>query len=156
MHFIFVLKYYLEIMEKLMGVIIMRLIKQFWKRTFDYKGVISRRDFFLTIAVNIIIFILINLTALLLAGGDAGNEGLLLTLGRMVAYVGAAYIILQIFPMLSLVIRRLHDLNGKWWYILLGVNPIGLVALIVLLCLGTVKENNKWREDDIRRGYLLQ
>jgi len=134
----------------------MRFIKLFWKRAFDYKGVISRKDFFLTMAVNMITFILINLTALLFAWGDAGNEGLLLTLGRMVAYVGVAYIILQIVPLCSMVIRRLHDHNGKWWYILLGVNPVGLVALIALLCLGTVKENNRWREDDIRRGYLLQ
>lgn len=130
-------------------------VKLFWKRTFDYKGVISRKEFFLTIGANILTFLMINFIALLFALGDAGREGVLLFIGRMIAYAGVIYLVVQILPTISLIIRRLHDHNDKWWYVFLAVNPIGLVALIVFLCMGTVKENNRWREEDIKRGYLM-
>ncbi|XCP85755.1 DUF805 domain-containing protein [Roseburia hominis] len=133
----------------------MNLLKQFWKRAFDYNGVISRKDFLLTIAVNVLIFTWLNVTALLFAVLDSQSGGILLTIGGSFAYLGTAYLILQIFPMIALIIRRLHDHNEKWWIILLGVHPIGFIFLTVILFMGTVTEGNRWRQMDIQKGLLI-
>jgi len=131
------------------------LLKQFWKRAFDYKGVISRRDFLLTVAADLLIFMWLNVTALLFAALDSQSGGILLTIGGTFAYLGTAYLILQIFPMIALIIRRLHDHNEKWWLILLGVHPIGFIFLAVILFMGTVTEGNRWRQIDMQKGLLL-
>ena len=133
----------------------MNLLKQFWKRAFDYKGVISRRDFLLTVAADLLIFMWLNVTALLFAALDSQSGGILLTIGGTFAYLGTAYLILQIFPMIALIIRRLHDHNEKWWLILLGVHDIGFIFLAVLLFMGTVTEGNRWRQIDMQKGLLL-
>lgn len=133
----------------------MNLLKQFWKRAFDYKGVISRRDFLLTVAADLLIFMWLNVTALLFAALDSQSGGILLTIGGTFAYLGTAYLILQIFPMIALIIRRLHDHNEKWWLILLGVHPIGFIFLAVILFMGTVTEGNRWRQMDMQKGLLL-
>ncbi|MCB7303052.1 DUF805 domain-containing protein [Bariatricus massiliensis] len=133
----------------------MNLLKQFWKRAFDYKGVISRRDFLLTVAADLLIFMWLNVTALLFAALDSQSGGILLTIGGTFAYLGTAYLILQIFPMIALIIRRLHDHNEKWWLILLGVHPIGFIFLAVILFMGTVTEGNRWRQIDMQKGLLL-
>lgn len=90
-----------------------------WQRSFDYEGRSNRPDFWwFYLADSIVILILLVLGLF--------NE-LLLKL-----YI--LYVIAQIFPSLSLTVRRLRDSGKPWPWIFISLVPfIGGIWLIVLL-----------------------
>lgn len=90
-----------------------------WKRSFDYSGRSPRPDFWWFVLANFIV-------ALILAvlGGFV----------ELFAKLLSVYAIAQIFPHLSLTIRRLRDAGKPWPWIFISFVPlIGGIWLIVLL-----------------------
>jgi len=90
-----------------------------WKRSFDYVGRSSRPEFWWFVLANFIVSLI-----LALLSGFADVFGKLLIV----------YAIAQIFPHLSLTIRRLRDAGKPWPWIFISFVPfIGGIWLIVLL-----------------------
>lgn len=89
------------------------------QRSFDYQGRSSRPDFWWFYLANIIVSFLLVLLGI-------ANELLL--------KLFALYTVAQIFPSLSLTIRRLRDSGKAWTWIFISLVPlIGGIWLIVLL-----------------------
>ena len=50
-----------------------------------------------------------------------------------------------LIPSVSIVVRRLHDINKSgWWYFIVLVPLVGWIILLVYLCTDSVNENNKY------------
>lgn len=90
-----------------------------WQRSFDYEGRCNRPDFWWFYLANVIV------TFLLALLGVASE--LLLKLFFLYSFA-------QIFPSLSITIRRLRDSGKSWPWIFISLVPlIGGIWLIVLL-----------------------
>ena len=56
--------------------------------------------------------------------------------------------LVHIIPSLSLVVRRLHDVEKSGWFYLISLIPlVGFIWLIVLYCTEGTKGENKYGED---------
>ncbi len=90
-----------------------------WQRSFDYEGRSNRPDFwwfYLADAIVLVVLLLLGLA----------NDLLMKLYGL--------YAVAQIFPILSLTVRRLRDAGKAWPWIFIGFVPlIGGIWLIVLL-----------------------
>ncbi len=60
-------------------------------------------------------------------------------------FVYVAYSLFALIPNLALSVRRLHDVGKSGWFLLIAFIPIiGGIWLIVLYCLDSDPETNKW------------
>lgn len=100
----------------------------FWnivsKQYFDFNGREGRKVFWL---YTLNIFIL----------------GLILSaISQTLGYIVTLALLL---PSLGLAVRRLHDINFKGWWVLLGAIPlVGTIALIIFYCLPGTKGENRF------------
>ena len=108
---------------------IVQLYIDFWKKMFDFKGNISRKDYWLTILANAIISIPLMIVS---------------------KFVPVIYSIYSLYMLTSWIAgtaintRRLHDVgkSGHWqWLCLTGY---GAIAVLVFLCQKTKNSNNKY------------
>lgn len=134
------------------------LTKNFILRIFDFQGVMSRKEYWLSQLIMFIVFfivyflvtLLISAPGIMLYDSDAATTiiGLLLTIAMFVLFAG------YWLGCLSMTVRRLHDKASSGWCVLLGLIPmIGGIIVLVMCCTETVVENNKWRQRDIQKGY---
>jgi uncharacterized membrane protein YhaH (DUF805 family) len=95
-----------------------------WKRYFDFEGVSTRREYWLTylvlVSINIASQVLIEITY------DPTFLGLL-------AVIYVLFAIGVIIPSYSIMVRRLHDTGESGWNILWVFTIIGVFYLIYLL-----------------------
>ena len=90
-----------------------------WQRSFDYEGRSNRGDFWWFYLANLIISF-----ALALLGAFS----------ELLSKLFFLYCFAQIFPSLSITIRRLRDSGKSWPWIFISLVPlIGGIWLIVLL-----------------------
>lgn len=109
----------------------------FWKRAFDFKGRTSRKDFWITYGINIIVSFLISF--LLVGAFNYGSDALLYG----VEIFASLFSIVILVPSLSILIRRLHDTNRSgWWYFIALVPVVGGIVLLVFTLLPGVEPNN--------------
>ncbi|MEI6352914.1 MAG: DUF805 domain-containing protein [Candidatus Nomurabacteria bacterium] len=55
------------------------------------------------------------------------------------------YAIGVLIPKLAIFVRRLHDINKSgWWFFIVLIPIVGPIWLLVLLCLPSVNEGNKY------------
>lgn len=106
----------------------------------DFNGRARRKEYWMwTLYCTIILLISMALDNLFgltfeFLGQDLGYGWLYLIFG-----------IIQFIPGLAVVVRRLHDVGKSGWYYLIILIPlIGFIWILVLLCTGGVKEENKW------------
>jgi uncharacterized membrane protein YhaH (DUF805 family) len=58
---------------------------------------------------------------------------------------GVIFQLATIIPIMSLSVRRLHDIGRTGWWVLLGVIPIiGWIVLMVFACQPTVPQTNEY------------
>lgn len=109
---------------------IVQLYIDFWKKMFDFKGNISRKEYWLTILANAIISIPLMIVS---------------------KFVPVVYSIYSLYMLASWIAgtaintRRLHDVgkSGHWqWLCLTGY---GAIAVLVFLCQKTKNSNNKYK-----------
>ena len=66
-------------------------------------------------------------------------------LGNVAAcVVGVLVLMFLMLPMLSMAVRRLHDVNRSGWWLPLAVTGIGLLPLLVWFCAGSYMDNNRY------------
>ena len=107
------------------------------KHYVDFDGKATRKQFWMFTFISIIIqiFIIIFVTKLWLD------------------FLWSIYWLLVFLPSLAITIRRLHDINKSWWWVLISFIPfIWIIWLIVLLASsGKVEfENTKSEENNIK------
>lgn len=96
---------------------------EMWKRSFDFKGKSTRREFICGLLINLAVAALLPIVFLVIFYGR--NMFLFLPT--------ALFSVVSLLPLSALTVRRLHDLgkSGKWAILALGF----LIGLIILLSL---------------------
>ncbi|MGE5279552.1 MAG: DUF805 domain-containing protein [Deltaproteobacteria bacterium] len=97
----------------------------------DFRGRARRKEYW---SFVLIFFLLMaGLTMIGLLNGE--EEALALLLG--IAWMA------MLLPSTAVIVRRLHDINLRGWWILLGLIPyLGSLGIIIVACIdGTPKEN---------------
>ena len=115
-----------------------KLYGNYWKKAFDFKSNISRKDFWLTVLASFIVSFVVGIILSLVFEYEviidythgivtrvAADPGLL---------IGDIWSYANIIPGLSIVVRRLHDINKTGLWVLVGLIPIiGWIWLLILL-----------------------
>lgn len=66
-------------------------------------------------------------------------------LGEIVACsVGVLVSVFLFMPMVSMAVRRLHDVNRSGWWLPVALTGIGLVPLLVWFCAGSHMDYNQY------------
>ena len=93
----------------------------FWKKTFDFKSKSSRREYWLVVLANFLIYLVL----IFLSKFSIAFYNLFIF-----------YFYLQVVPNLSIQIRRARDAGKKWFIILINLLPfIGSIYWIYVLIL---------------------
>lgn len=92
-----------------------------WKKIFDYKGIAIKKEYWCVLIFDLVLGVLATL---------AVRNGRYL---KIVGIIMLVYIILDLIPLVSLTVRRLHD-TGKtgWWMCLAFIIIIGFIVLIIM------------------------
>lgn len=95
-----------------------------------FEGRASRREYWMFIGVNILVFIVLGI-----ADAMIGGIGILDPLYSLVVFV----------PSLAVSVRRLHDTNRSGWWLLIGLIPvIGTITLLVFTLQASQNEGNRY------------
>ena len=106
----------------------MKAYLEMWKRTFDFKGSVKRNEYWSAIFLNIIIGFVI-----------------LITVPNVYVFIG--YVAISVIPMLSITVRRLHDINKTILSLFLLFIPVFGWA-ILLFALASLSREDKDKEFD--------
>lgn len=106
--------------------------KKMWTNYGNFRDRTTRRDYWLTFLMNLIIGFALGF----LSG---------LTKSNIFSYISTLYSIVMIIPGIALTVRRLHDTNrsGGWWFISL-VPLVGAIVLLIFTVSVSVTENNNY------------
>ena len=64
---------------------------------------------------------------------------------EMVGLFSSLFILFSLIPYISVTVRRLHDTNRRgWWYLFSLIPLIGQIWLLVLCCLDSDPEENRF------------
>ena len=118
------------------------------KRYADFSGRSRRKEYWMFLLFEIILFTIVGLVAGMLFGfGDPGDPATGM-LG------GAAMIMLLLLglglfiPALAVTVRRFHDQDKSGWFVLLTFIPyLGSLILIIFMCLEGTKGPNRFGDD---------
>jgi uncharacterized membrane protein YhaH (DUF805 family) len=111
--------------------------KAFWKRRFDFKGISSRKDYWMAILFN---FLLGYLPGMIFIAIGMRMENYFIAF----CYISIYYLAMLI-PMFAITIRRLHDINKSAWNLLFALIPyVGGIVILVFLLLDSNHINNKY------------
>lgn len=98
----------------------MKFYFQAWRRSLDFSGRSSREEFWMFIWVHTLVTI--------------GCIAIDIVMG-MATWFDAVYGLLSLIPMLSVIVRRLHDINksGYWTFVFFipVIGPFWLIYLLV-------------------------
>ena len=112
----------------------MQSIIDYWKRCVDFKGVTTRKDYWIPTIIIMVIIVVLNLVTDPNAPGWSPVD---------------IFVLVLVLPSISLSIRRLHDQNKSGWFWLINLVPgIGSIIVFVLMCMGPNYGGNKWFEAD--------
>lgn len=125
-----------------------------WKRCFDYKGR-SRRKEYWYFCLMVIIMLLISMTIIvplsfMFAGINSNydyqfEDNFMLALGVLMLISFGMLSLIHTLPMISLNIRRFHDIGmSGWWSLLCYVPYIGVLASMFASFKGSELEENDW------------
>lgn len=105
-------------------------IVNMFKHYADVKGRATRKEYWMSALGYILFFILFQTSAIMI--------GSTLLVGLCLLFQLAS-----IVPMISLQVRRLHDIGKSGWFILIGATPmIGGIILIVFYCIDSQRGTN--------------
>lgn len=95
------------------------------RRYFDFSGRSTRSQFWLfTLVYTVLLIAGIMLDAILMI--DPTGQALVIT---------GVISLVHLIPSLSVLVRRLHDIDRSGWWILIGFVPlVGLIMLIIFAC----------------------
>ncbi|WP_430535713.1 DUF805 domain-containing protein [Listeria rocourtiae] len=127
--------------------------KLFWLNYTELKGRSVRWEFWYVMLWHIAIMSILTGTTKL---GDIFDLlGFDSTVGIIVVAVGNVLLVLYqiaiILPCITLIVRRLHDMNLTGWFVLIGLIPaVGQAMILLLMC---VKSSTGPNQYDIQELY---
>ena len=101
----------------------------YWKRAFDFKGVSTRKEYWLgavlpNTIVNTVLFIIATIAMFI-------NE----YLGYFAWAIFYLFGLGTLIPSIAICIRRIKDIGKKWYWIFINLAPcIGVFWFIYLMC----------------------
>ena len=112
---------------------ISELYKEFWVKYAKFNGCATRREFWITLMVNVAILLV------------------LMLISKFIPAIAGAYAVAWLatfVPTIAITTRRLHDAgkSGHWQWLYFTV--YGGIAVIVFLCQKSKYENNKYRNSE--------
>jgi len=121
--------------------------ESYWKNYFNFSDRTSRSGYWYVVLMNIIISVGFVFYICLMAGIMEDSEyfyeiEILLDLSLLI-FLG--FYIANIIPSISIVVRRLHDINESGGLFFIQLIPyIGSLIILIMMCLNSVNENNKY------------
>lgn len=108
----------------------LEIYKDYWKKYADFKGCTTRREYWMTVLMNMIIMVPMYF------------------IGLMIPIIAIAYLglwVVMIIPSFSICTRRLHDAgrSGHWQWLYLTV--YGGIVILVFLCQKSKTVDNKYK-----------
>ena len=129
----------------------------FWKRMFDVKGVTSRSQYWTSVLVNFAVILNLNLAFMAIEERfyEQHKWDMAHTMEAVSPWILGVFCLFIFIGSITLTVRRLHDHNNSGLLYLINFIPvIGSLIILIFMCLGTVKNDNPWRRNDIQRGLL--
>lgn len=106
------------------------------KQYFDFKGVATRKQFWLFIFFSILFGFMFTILDAALGWYDVdAGVGILSSLFNLFIFI----------PSLAIMARRLHDAGFSAWWLLLIIIPFGFLILLIFMLLPSKLEGNKYR-----------
>ena len=103
--------------------------KKMWRNFANFSGRSTVRDYWMAALMNFVVGFIVGAVAVMVD----------------IAALGTLYAIAVFIPGISLAVRRLHDTNRSGWFYLINLIPlVGFIIFIVLLCMNSVNEGNKY------------
>jgi uncharacterized membrane protein YhaH (DUF805 family) len=118
-----------------------------WKQSFDYRGRTRRRDFWLFLLFNFIGSVIASFVESK-AGFEISTDGF--------GIFSFSIIWMTIPPIISAIVRRLHDTNRNGWWILLVLIPyLGWLTLVIMMFLKGNSGNNNYGTDPKEQNKIV-
>ncbi len=124
--------------------------KKYWIKFADFKTRSSRGDYWFVVLMNFIISFALSVILglfgieIVKTSFDFKNFASAFELGPGY-YISLIWGLINLIPALAVAVRRLHDTNRSGWWIFICLIPfVGFIWYLVLLCLGSVSENNRY------------
>ena len=104
------------------------------RRFLDFEGRSTRKEFWLFYLFFIVSYIVLSIIDILLDLYSDEAE---------IGFISGVYTLIMFIPLLSVQIRRLHDIDRTGFWILISIIPIiGAIVLLIFMCLeGSEGEN---------------
>jgi uncharacterized membrane protein YhaH (DUF805 family) len=126
----------------------MRFYKDFWKRAFDFKGVTSRYDYWMTVLINTLLMLPLEWITLFTRNSGGSVEEFTM---------GSLFAILIFVPNLAMMIRRFHDINKSGIYMLLGCIPlVGTFIVIIMMMFRSKHVGNPWYQAEMSKKNIIE
>ena len=114
--------------------------KKFLQNYANFSGRASRADYWYAVLANMIIGFVIGFVCGFIAG-------IIPALASITLIITSLYSLAILIPGISIVVRRLHDVNKSGWYYFIALIPlVGFILLLIALCSPSVNESNKYSE----------
>ena len=130
------------------------IMKDFFFAPFQWNARSTRKEFWISYAVQVVISIIIGTIELLAILPYSSIDTNDTEWNEVVSSITITFIIINIilsilllwlkFNLLGAAIRRLHDTNHEGWWILLYLVPFGWIFIIYFIILPTVEEPVRW------------
>lgn len=112
-----------------------------WRKFLDFSGRASRAEFWRWALANAALFLIFSLSLQLVFGPGKPLPPIQVPfIVLTIVVVGQIYLLLAVFPTISVVVRRLHDQDLSGWWGLVGV-ALPPLLLIMLTVVGTEGPN---------------
>lgn len=120
---------------------------EFWNRAFDFNGITTRRNYWLTVLMNFIVIFVLSLFPLdpFYILNVSGSYGVPITIATIYSFVA-------LVPGIAITVRRLNDARFSGLFILLELIPIAGIVVFIMTLLPANYNDNKWYEMDREHG----
>lgn len=108
------------------------------KQYATFKGRARRKEYWTFLLINMLVTM-----ALALVDRQLGTFNPEYGMGT----VGMVYAAAIFLPTLAVTVRRLHDTDRTGWWALLGILPLGVIALLILQAFEGTKGSNRFGPD---------
>lgn len=101
-----------------------------WKNFFNFKDRTTVRGYWMAVLFNIIAFVIL---------------AVLMSISDIFGILYGIYFLAVLIPLLSLSVRRLHDINKSGFWIFISIVPlVGQIIYLIWTCKASVDEDNQY------------
>ena len=141
----------------------MKWIIVYFKRYMDFSGRSTKEEYWYPIIFHVFIYLILITTYIILFSffftsslvyGSAFGSVISFLL-VLIFIISLLYFLLIFIPLLSVSIRRLHDIGYSGWYLLISFIPfLGQIFLIFLFLKDSERGKNKWGSYSKKKIFL--